>query len=326
MPPPPAAVVQSRARLRAATPILAEPNGNQLGTLPAGFQVTPGRTSGAWREIPVQGWIWTASTGAATRPGFDLGVTADDGENVRTEPDGPIVFKAVKGTQFDRVSRRGGWTQVRRTVWVAASAVAERSQTFSRPDGPTVREPDVSAQRPAAPVPLPAAPPPADTLARVIIRKGTSVSAGPGGSPMGTVAADLPAEVTARSGEWVRIRTEGWVRREDVRPAIDPAGITLEQLLAAPEKYVGQAVVWRLQYIALQVADELRPELPPGEPYVLARGPLPEAGFVYVTVTRKQAERFREMSPLDEFTANGTIRSARTRYLPTPVIELRRTP
>jgi hypothetical protein len=143
---------------------------------------------------------------------------------------------------------------------------------------------------------------------------------------MGTVAADLPAEVMARSGEWVRIRTEGWVRREDVRPATDPAGITLEQLLAAPEKYVGQSVVWRLQFIAVQVADELRPELPPGEPYVLARGPLPEAGFVYVSVTREQAERFREMSPLDEFTANGTIRSPRTRYLPTPVIELRRTP
>jgi len=323
------AFLQAKVRLRAATPIHAEPNGNQLGTLPAGFQVTPGRTSGAWREIPVQGWIWTASTGAATRPGFDLGVTADDGENLRMEPDGPIVFKAVKGTQFDRVSRRGGWTQVRRTVWLAAAAVAEPSQTVGRSDGRTVRDPDVPTQRPAAqaaPVPPPAAPPPADTLARVIVRKGTSVSAGPGGSSMGTLAADLPAEVMARSGEWVRIRTEGWVRREDVRPAPDPAGVTLEQLLAAPEKHVGQAVVWRLQFIALQVADELRPELPPGEPYVLARGPLPEAGFVYVSVTRDQAERFREMSPLDEFTANGTIRSARTRYLPTPVIELRRTP
>jgi hypothetical protein len=303
-----------------------------LGTLPAGFQVTPGRTSGAWREIPVQGWIWTASTGAATRPGFDLGVTADEGENVRMEPDGPIVFKAAQGTHFDRVSRRGGWTQVRRTVWLAASAVAERRAepaTVGRSDGQTARKPDVPAQRPAAqaaPVPPPAPPPPADTLTRVIVRTGTSVSAGPGGSSIGTVAADLPAEVMARSGEWVRIRTEGWVRREDVRPAVDPAGITLEQLLAAPEKYVGQTVVWRLQYIAVQVADELRPELPPGEPYVLARGPLPEAGFVYVSVTREQAERFRAMSPLDEFTANGTIRSPRTRYLPTPVIELRRTP
>ncbi|HEX9164871.1 MAG TPA: hypothetical protein VF862_03110, partial [Gemmatimonadales bacterium] len=122
----PEALQQARVRLRAATPIHAEPNGNQLGTLPAGFQVTPGRTSGAWREIPVQGWLWTASTGAASRPGFDLAVTAESGENVRTGPDGDIVFKAVRGTQFNRVGRRGGWTQVQRTVWVAAAAVAER--------------------------------------------------------------------------------------------------------------------------------------------------------------------------------------------------------
>ncbi|HEX9166249.1 MAG TPA: SH3 domain-containing protein, partial [Gemmatimonadales bacterium] len=169
-------------------------------------------------------------------------------------------------------------------------------------------------------------PPPADTLPHVILRKGATVAAGPGGASVGSFAAALPAQVTARSGDWVRIRTEGWVRKEDVRPAVDSAGVTLEQLRTEPDKYVGQGVVWRLQYIALQIADELRPELAPGEPYVLARGPLPEAGFVYVAVTREQAGRFREMSPLDEFTANGTIRSARTRYLPTPVIELRRTP
>jgi hypothetical protein len=39
-------------------------------------------------------------------------------------------------------------------------------------------------------------------------------------------------------------------------------------------------------------------------------------------VTREQADRFREMNPLDEFLANGIIRAGRTRYLPTPVIEL----
>lgn len=324
-------VVQARVRLRAATPIHAEPNGNQLGTLPAGFQVTPGRTSGAWREIPVTGWIWTASTGPASRPGFDLAVTAEAGENLRSEPDGPVVFKAVKGTQFDRVGRRGGWTQVRRAVWIPAGAVRDGGA-----DGQTGRRTEPT-DRPAAPAPVsrasepsPAPPTPAlapsDTLERVVVRKGANLSAGPGGSPVGSLSADQPARVTAQAGEWVRVRTEGWVRREDVRPATDSAVVTLEQLRAAPEKYLGQPVVWRLQFIALKVADELRPELPAGEPYVLARGPLPEAGFVYVAVTKEQAERFRAMSPLDEFTATGSIRAPRTRYLPTPVIELRRTP
>jgi hypothetical protein len=76
----------------------------------------------------------------------------------------------------------------------------------------------------------------------------------------------------------------------------------------------------------VQTADELRPELPAGQPYVLARGPLPEAGFVYVVVSREQAERFRAMEPLEEFRANGVIRATRTRYLATPVIELRGQP
>jgi hypothetical protein len=153
------------------------------------------------------------------------------------------------------------------------------------------------------------------------------LSAGPGGAPVAAVQGDLTGQVLERSGNWVRVRTEAWVRDEDLRPAPrTPATITLEALRAAPEKYVGQAVSWRLQYLSIKTADELRPELPPGQPYVLARGPLPEAGFVYVAVTREQAERFRAMNPLDEFTANGVIRASRTRYLPTPVIELRRTP
>ena len=322
------AAQQARVRLPAATPIHAEPGGNQLGTLPAGFQVTPGRTSGTWREVPVEGWIWTASTGAPSRPGFDLAVTADAGENVRTAPDGDVVFKAVKGTQFDRVARRGGWTQVRRTVWVPAAALGG-----GRADGQTGAGAENKPSAPAAPVPqaapaqaIPTPPPPSDTLSRVVVRKGTTVAAGPGGSPLVSLQADVPGQITARTGDWVRIRAEGWVRKEDVRPAADSAGVTLEQLRAAPEKYVGPPVSWRLQFLAVKVADELRPELPPGEPYVLSRGPLPEAGFVYVAVTKEQAERFRSMSPLDEFTANGTIRAAKTRYLPTPVIELGRTP
>jgi hypothetical protein len=90
------------------------------------------------------------------------------------------------------------------------------------------------------------------------------------------------------------------------------------------DKLVGQSVTWRLQFLAVQRADELRPELPAGQPYLLTRGPLPEVGFVYVAVSADQMPRFRSMSPLDEFVARGRIRASRTRHLPTPVIELDR--
>jgi hypothetical protein len=148
---------------------------------------------------------------------------------------------------------------------------------------------------------------------------------GPGGTSIGAAPDGLQADVIERSGNWVRIRTDSWVAAEDVVPMPpDSARITLDQLRSDPNRFVGQPVTWRLQFLSVQTADELRPELPPGMPYLLTRGPLPEAGFVYVAVTREQAQRFKTMNPLDEFVARGTIRAARTKYLPTPVIDLLR--
>jgi len=85
---------------------------------------------------------------------------------------------------------------------------------------------------------------------------------------------------------------------------------------------VGQTLEWRLQLISVQTADELRAELPPGQPYLLTRGPLPEPGFVYVAIPAQQAEAFRALPPLQEVVLRVTIRAARTRYLSTPVAEL----
>jgi len=49
---------------------------------------------------------------------------------------------------------------------------------------------------------------------------------------------------------------------------------------------------------------------------------LPEPGFVYVILTAAQLPTFEASSPLQEFTLRGRLRAARTRYLPTPVLEL----
>jgi hypothetical protein len=101
------------------------------------------------------------------------------------------------------------------------------------------------------------------------------------------------------------------------RPAITGA-----MLRDNPERYVGQTVQWRLQFLARQQADELRPEMPLGQPYLLARGPLPESGFVYLMVSKPQDAELRGLKPLDEIAVTATVRAARTRYLATPVVEL----
>ena len=113
-----------------------------------------------------------------------------------------------------------------------------------------------------------------------------------------TLPAGTPARVIGRSGAWVRVQVEGWVPEADVKPAQAGvlAGITAAEVRATPEKFVGQTLDWRLQIIAVQLADELRPEMPSGQPYLLTRGPLPEAGFVYVMIPPDRVAEFRALA------------------------------
>ena len=99
-------------------------------------------------------------------------------------------------------------------------------------------------------------------------------------------------------------------------------GVTAEEVRSDPARFVGQMVEWRLQVIAVKEADELRAEMPPGQPYLLTRGPLPEPGFVYVTIPSGRLAEFQALTPLQELVLRVTIRAARTRFLATPVADL----
>jgi hypothetical protein len=118
------------------------------------------------------------------------------------------------------------------------------------------------------------------------------------------------------------VQVEGWVRADELLAAAGAQrGVTAAELRADPARYVGQTVEWRLQLIGVQVADELRPEMPAGQPYLLTRGPLPEPGFVYVMVSRADVARFKALPPLAEVLLRVTLRASRTRFLATPVAE-----
>jgi hypothetical protein len=129
--------------------------------------------------------------------------------------------------------------------------------------------------------------------------------------------------VLGRSGEWARVQLEGWVRGGDLQSASGAAvsGVTAAEVRSDPSHYLGRAVEWRLQLIAVQTADELRTEMPKGQNYLLTRGPLPEPGFVYVTVSDAQAAEFRTAPALQEMTLRVTIKAARSKYLTTPIVE-----
>jgi hypothetical protein len=54
----------------------------------------------------------------------------------------------------------------------------------------------------------------------------------------------------------------------------------------------------------------------------LARGPLPERGFVYVIVPDARLPAFRSLTPLVSMTAIVRVRNGRSRYLGNPVVDL----
>ncbi len=325
---------QAGVRLTASVPFHAGPDGVLLGNFDPGVTVVPGRVQGSWREVLLEAWVWTPSTGPTTRDGFNLVITQVGGENLRRAPNQDRVARALEGVLLNRVRTQGGWTLVRRAVWVPVASLpaAARPQATPPPPPPPAAAPPTG---PPTPVTVPADGPvrsPAGRARQVTevgrVRRNATVSLGPGMDQVGRLPQDLDVDVLERAGGWVKVRADVWVREEDVGPALATAAdaVTLSALQADPERFVGRTVTWRLQYLSVQTADELRPELPAGQPYVLTRGPLPEAGFVYVAVTRDQAARFRGMQPLDEFVARGTLLAARTRYLPTPVLQLEAMP
>jgi hypothetical protein len=308
-------VAQDLSEISTDTRLRKEPEGVPLVSLPAGTEVESKGTRGDWHEVVVEGWIFSSSTSSTQRDGFDLVVTASDGENIRESPNGAVVARVRTGTLLRKLETQGGWTHVSRAGWVPNEAVADK------PDTPAVSPPQTSqAPPPAAP---PSSTKPSVDPDRAAVAKETIVYATPQGGQYGTLQVGAPARVLGHSGEWARVQFEGWVRETDLEAASGGAltGVTAAEVRSEPAKYVGRTVEWRLQIIAVQTADELRTEMPRGQNYLLTRGPLPEPGFVYVTVSESQAAEFRTLPALQELTLRVIIKAARTKYLTTPVVE-----
>lgn len=303
-----------------------EPDGVPLVTLPAGAPVEAGRSQGGWNQATVEGWIYTNSTERTRRDGYDLVVAADEGENLRRSPNGPVVGRVREGTLLERVSQKGNWTRVRRKGWIPKQALrapggAPRPAAAPQQPAPAprTRTAAAAAAAPAAPEPpLPGGP------ERVQLARDVPLGVTPSGGTLGTLRSGAPARIVARSGDLVKVQVEGWIPADAVSVSDSAAlvGVSAAEVRAEPARFVGQTLEWRLQVIAVKTADELRSEMPPGQPYLLTRGPLPEPGFVYVIIPSSQAAAFQALPPLQEVVLRVAIRAARTRFLTTPVAEL----
>jgi hypothetical protein len=331
---------QARSTLTGATELRRGIGGIVLATLPDGAPVSTGKTQSGWVEVTLSGWIIGSSVGATSRDGFDVMVTASEGENLREAPNGEILARFRKGTLLRKLGAKNGWVRVKRTGWVPRRLVAAPIETspLTARQAPAPAKPAPPKTAPAKPAQAPrggaqrqAPPPPPQVVStaggeeiRVETAKASTLAATPEGGQLATLEPGTGGRVVGRAGDWVRVQLEGWVRETDLKPAPDGAliGVSAAEIRADPQRYVGKTVEWRVQFIAIQTADELRSELPPGQPFLLTRGPLPEPGFVYIIVPRGQLSQFEALAPLQELTLRVVIRAPRTKYLATPVVAL----
>ncbi len=124
---------QEVREISTATRLRKEPKGIALVSLPAGTSVEPRRTRGGWHEVVIEGWIFNRSTEKTRREGFDLVVTAPNGENIRSEPNGEVIGRVRTGTLLRKQEVRGTWTRIRRAGWVPREAVKSSAAKAAQP-------------------------------------------------------------------------------------------------------------------------------------------------------------------------------------------------
>lgn len=300
------------ARIGTEVEFQKEPNGTALGRLMVGAGVTTNSVKGNWAEVRFDGWLAAKALRDDRRDGYDVAVALAAGSTLRTAAGaGSTVASLRAGALFKRLETKGEWVRVQRSAWILKSAL--KGAETKAPETP----PAAAAKAP------PAA---ADTTPKAqggstsTLNGGTTLSASSGGPPVATFEVAAPATVLERKGGWAKVQVEGWVREGSLGEGTPTGGPSAADIRANPDRYIGQTVEWTIQVLSIQKADELRPELPPGQPYVLARGPIPETGFVYLVVSAKEADQFRAMEPLAKLRIRATIRAGRSRFLPTPVL------
>lgn len=328
---PAAAPGQTVHILNADEKFHAAPAGVLLGTISAGTSIQPGTRRDTWREATLEGWIWAPSVRADGRPGFDLVVSARSGENLRAAPNGEVMARLVSGALLVQKKRDGQWVQVRRTGWIRDAAIPGDDQPVATKGattrGTAARTPNnlapdtgnLSARSPAASAPA------AGSIAWTG-QAGSRVLNAPAGDTLATIRPLAAVEVLERQGDWARIRVEGWAWAPALGSPADSGavltGLAPEVLLSNPDRFRGRILEWEVQFIALERAEKLRADFTEGEPFILARPPGDQPGFVYIAVPETQRARIQELIPLQRITVLARVRNGRSTQMSAPILEL----
>jgi hypothetical protein len=286
--------------------------GKRLAQVTGGTVLALDGTQGDWAQVTIEGWIFGTSVAASPLAGFDLAVTQSPAENLRATPGGTILAKLQVGFGLTKIGTQGRWVHVRRQGWMKRSVLAPVSASTAAPVAASKSVDTASASTGGSGLVQAVVP-------TTLYRAPVSDSGGDA-----SIQATTPLRVLGRAGDWSRVELEGWVKSADLA-SVGPGvrvGVSAAELRADPQRYIGQTLQWTLQVIAVQTADELRPDIPAGATYLLARGPLPEHGFVYVIVPDAQQATVASLPPLATIQATVRVRAGRSRYIGNPVVDL----
>ncbi len=293
-----------------------DPNGRVLASVTQGSEFPVISRRGDWVQVELQGWIWSASVSASDRDGFNLVVAAAGGENLRVRPQGRLVARLREGFLLNRVGASGNWVQVSRRGWLwkrslALTGVDESAPPAAVASGTGASNDDgaVDERLPILTTPFPIA-----------------VYTSPDGDTVAIFQPGAQASALGRTGDWIQVRIDGWVYAPAVLDSAlqltDTGDLTPAQLRSDPARYKGALVRWRIQFIAVRRAEPARTDFETGEPYLLARGPAGDPGFVYLAVPEELLPLAESLKPLSYVTVVGRVRSGRSAVLGYPVIDL----
>lgn len=296
----------------------AGPDGRRLAFVAEGAEVAGDSVEEGWVAVTLDGWIWGNSVDETSRDGFDVIVTPANGENLRVARNGAVVARVLEGFLADELERNGAWVRIRRRGWMWG-------RSLDPLDAPAGAPPPAQQPLPGSAGGGAAAPPPdAPVLEYTVTAGPTPLRRTPDGDTSGVLVDEAPVRVVERAGDWVKVQTTGWVREDELRPAASGVllGVSGAEVRAQPDEFEGRLVQWTVQYVSRRLAEDLRRDLPAGRPYMLARGPVPESGFMYVLLSDEHAEALERVAPLAQLVIVARVRVGRSQYLGNPVLEL----
>lgn len=283
-----------------------EPAGRKVATVLRGAELRVLSTRDRWVQVELSGWLPADAVARERRGGFDWIVTRNGGAQLLREPaggSGPIA-ELAEGFGFERQEERGAWVRIRREGWIWAPSVEVVAASAAAPRAAADSDPGVLHVGPTA----------------------AAVHDRPDGDTVATLAPGASGQVLGRTGDWYRVRVEGWVygpaASDSAVRVADTGDLSPAQLRAEPARYRGALVRWRVQVVALRRAEPVRTDFKEGEPFLLARGPGGDRGFVYLAVPPHLLSSAESVAPLSYVTVVGRVRTGRSDLMGSPVIDL----